>query len=88
MIKDEMKNLKQRSRIKRKSGTGKIIGRIATAKKGTLRLQAESNVLARLAGGGVASVSSSLMDALASPASSLPVTIIRITAIAIIRLLM
>ena len=59
MIKDEMKTLNQRSRIKRKSGTGKIIGRIATAKKGTLRLMAEGNVLARLARGGVASASAS-----------------------------
>ena len=70
MIKDEMKTLNQRSRIKRKSGTGKIIGRIATAKKGTLRLQAESNVLARLARGGVSPASSSSTDAIQSPASS------------------
>ena len=72
MIKDEMKTLNQRSRIKRKSGTGKIIGRIATAKKGTLRLMAEGNVLARLARGGVASASSSSMDVSPSPASSTP----------------
>ena len=72
MIKNEMRILDQRSRNKRKSGLRKFIGRIATAKKGTLRLQAAANVFARFAGGGAASASSSSMGALPSPASSPP----------------
>ena len=72
LIEAEMKAVKNRLFIKRRRGLKKHIGGLPSMKYGKLFAEAETIVLARLAGGGVESASSSSIDALPSPASSPP----------------
>ncbi len=72
LIKAEVSVLKECLRGKRRKGFKKYIGGLPSMKCGKLFAQAEANVLARLARGGVATASSSSMNELPSQPSSPP----------------
>ena len=72
LIRAEMKVIKDRLKVRRTTGVRKRIGVLPSMKYEKLFAEAESIVLARLAGGSVASASSSSIDAIPSPASSPP----------------